>query len=289
MYLKNFIFALILNFMGGFISSTSQIEMQIWSDKPDYLAHEPIVVNYKVKNTGDKVTRLNLTEIGFCLNVKDQDGKNYPPRLSLSYGFAFPDSLKPNEEYEGGINISGAYGVVSEGEYTCFLQNPEDQQRNSLNPSHAKSNTIIIKVKEPTGDEKKALDILLEADKLKYARDAEGKKDLTKKEPAFQKYLELVDKYPKSVYAALALVSVQGIYKFSNNLEETKKIIPVCKRLIEEYPNSIFFMSAFTSLVGVYEILKDKTGAIEAMNELIEKHPNTKISEEAERRLKQIK
>jgi outer membrane protein assembly factor BamD (BamD/ComL family) len=41
-------------------------------------------------------------------------------------------------------------------------------------------------------------------------------------------------------------------------------------------------------LTGVYEVLKDKAGAVNEMNELIQKHPNSKISEEAERRLQHI-
>lgn len=42
------------------------------------------------------------------------------------------------------------------------------------------------------------------------------------------------------------------------------------------------------SLTDVYEILKDKSGALATMDELIEKYPNTKISEEAKKRLGQI-
>jgi hypothetical protein len=75
---------------------------------------------------------------------------------------------------------------------------------------------------------------------------------------------------------------------YSPNLEERRKILSVCRRLIEEYPNSNPFMSAFIELIDTYKILKDKEGAIKIMNELIKKHPDTKISEEAGKRLKQI-
>jgi outer membrane protein assembly factor BamD (BamD/ComL family) len=47
-------------------------------------------------------------------------------------------------------------------------------------------------------------------------------------------------------------------------------------------------MSAFNSLVEVYEIFNDKDGAVKTMKELMEGYPDTKISEEAKRRLKHI-
>jgi len=152
-----------------------------------------------------------------------------------------------------------------------------------------KSNVLKFKIKDPERDEKEALELYLEAEKLKWARDEDGRKNPLKRELGFQKLLELVDKHPNSVYAPQALYSAIGIYLYSYDLEERRKIIPVCIKLIEEYPKSYYFMSAFTELIDTYKILKNKEGAIKTINELIEKHPNTKISEEAERRLKQIK
>lgn len=289
MFKTTLVSALILCFSAGFVTSANLLEMKIWTDKPDYLVREPIVVNYSVKNIGNTVINLNLTEIGFCLNIKDQAGNSYPAHLSLSYGFAFPDSLIPAEKHDGGVNITDLYKVVSEGEYTCFLENPGSKQADVSVPTREKSNVIKIKVKNPTGDEKNALDMLLEADQLKYSRDEQhGGRDLKKAELGFLKYQELASRYPNSVYAALALNGAVGVYQYSPDFEAMKKVIPVCRRLIENYPNTIYFMSAFTSIEGVYEVLKDKAGAINEINKLIQKHPNSKISEEAERRLDQI-
>jgi len=265
--------------------ASEKLQIRIWTDKEVFLEHEPIPVNYEIKNISDSIQFLSFGVIAENFVIKDEQGQEYSTHLRGSFTGG-GDSLSPGETHQTGADIGRLYGIKSVGEYTCYIYT---QPSALLNFGWTKSNTIKFKVIEPKGVEKKALNILLEADRLKYARDEEGKKDLTQKEPALQKYLELVDKYPKSVYAALALSSARGIYRYSKNLEEMKKIIPVCKRLIEEYPNSIYFMSAFTSLVDVYEILKDKEGAIKTINELIEKHPNTIISEEAERRLKRIK
>ncbi len=104
----------------------------------------------------------------------------------------------------------------------------------------------------------------------------------------FLRYQAPVEKYPKSVYAPLALREAIGIYFYSQDLNKRKKIIPLCMKLIEDYPDFYYFVWTFSELVSTYEILKDKKGAINAMNELIEKHPNTKISEKAEYWLEQI-
>ncbi len=257
------------------------IEIKIYSYKTEYLVREPILIHFEVKNKNGNPIILSFGLFGEYFKIKDEKGQSY---ANLFLGeYALTDTLKPNESYESRANISDRYRIVDAGVYTIVMETPAGD----ILPE-TKSNIIEIKVKNPTGDEKKALSMLLEADKLKFARDEEGKKDLAKRELGFQKYQDLVDKYPNSIYASLSLNSATGIYKFSTKLEERRKIIPVCRKLIENYPNSLYFNSAFMSLVDVYEILKDKEGAIKIMNELIEKHPDTKISEEAGKRLKRI-
>ncbi len=257
------------------------IEIRIWTDKEDYIVREPILVYYEVKNKGSNPIILSFGLFGEYFEIKDKKGRSYGNMYLGEY--ALTDTLRSNESYKSRTNLSDRYRVTSAGEYTIFMQTPEE----GILPV-TRSNVIRVKVKNPSGDEEKALDMLREADKLRWARDNEGKKDLAKRALAFQRYQELADKYPNSIYAPLSLNSAMGIYKFSPDFEKMRKIIPLCKRLIKNYPNSLYFSSAFMSLIDVYEVSKDRAGAIEAMNELIQKHPNSKISQEAEKRLKKI-
>ncbi len=78
------------------------------------------------------------------------------------------------------------------------------------------------------------------------------------------------------------------MYFYSRDLEQRRRVIPVCMRLIEEYPDSYYFHLSFTELLHTYEMVKDKDGAIKTIRELIKKHPNTRISEEAEQRLRKV-
>lgn len=268
-------------------SGSQLTQVRISASKAAYLEQEPIILRYTVKNISDRTIKLTFLDLPYHFKINDQNGLTYPARFSIELGFVNTDSLIPGQEYKDSVGITDLYGVVSSGEYSCYFELPQGLKE-YVSPG-GKSNVIKIMVKEPEGDEKKALDMLLEADKLTFSRDEQrGGRDLKRAELGFLKYQELADKYPKSVYAPLALASARGVYRYSNNLEERKKMIPVSKRLIEEYPNSIYFMSAFTSLVEVYEVSKDKAGAVNALNELIQKHPNSKISQEARRRLGQV-
>jgi outer membrane protein assembly factor BamD (BamD/ComL family) len=148
-----------------------------------------------------------------------------------------------------------------------------------LNSPRVTSDTARFRVIQPQGREKEALDRLREIATLERP-DTE--------DSAFLEYQELADRYPKSVYAPKALDAAAGVYFYSQNLEQRRRVIPVCMRLIEEYPDSYYFILAFTKLVHTYEILKDKEGAIKTMQELIKKHPESKISERAEYWLERI-
>jgi len=275
---KSTLFALVLLFYSVFSqifflndAKAELIQLRIWTDKEVYLTREPIIVHYEVENISDKLIQMNFFELGFLFKIKDQEGRSYNPQSSADYAFAYPDTLKPGESYKSSIthttslDIVDRYRIISPGKYTCFLENPLPE---------AKSNIIRITVKDPKGKEKKALDLYWDAQKLRCKA-----KDPDKCEQAFYKYLELVEKYPKSVYAPMSLYT--ALFK-AHVIEDKNIVISVCKKLIENYPESYYIDEAFYNLVGNYKVLKDKAGAMEYMRELIKKYPNTKISESAE-------
>ena len=254
------------------VSGTDLIQIRIGTDKNEYLTREPIIVNYEVKNIADRTVHLNFLALSMYFDIKDQEGRGYANKLMLSFGFAYPDSLKPGESYESSENVADRYGIVFPGEYTCLLKNPSPK---------AKSNMIGIKVKHPKGDDKKALDLYLRAEKLDQCKD----KDPDKWEQAFGEYLELADKFPESVYAPMSLYT--ALFR-AHVIKDKNMVISACKKLIENYPEFYYIDDTFYNLVGNYKVLEDKAGAIEYMKELIEKHPNPEISEKAEYWLERI-
>ena len=261
--------------------ASDKLQIKIWTDKNEYLTREPIYVHYEVKNITDSTIALNFEALKEYFVIKDQDDRIFSNRLTSFYAVLNPNSLKANTSYYASEEISDRYGMLELGEYSCYIQMPPGP----FSPSaETKSNVIKIKVIASKGEEKKALELFLEAEKLKWTPD----KTPEKRALGFSKYLELVAKFPTSVYAPKALRSAWGVYIYSKDLAERRKIIPVCRKLIESYPNSYYFILAFTEIVDTYKILKHKEGAIKTMQELIEKHPKTKISERAESWLEKI-
>ncbi|MGB2989580.1 MAG: tetratricopeptide repeat protein [Candidatus Zixiibacteriota bacterium] len=251
-------------------SAVCPFEIKIHSDKTEYLTREPISVRYEVKNISDSTICFAFDNVKEFFNIKDQQERGY---ANIEHGdyFICPDTIHPNEVFKGSEGIDSRYRIFQPGEYTCFLDF-----------FVCKSNILKIKVKNPTGDERKALDLYLEAQKLHWCKDKNPKKW----EQAFYKYLELADKYPKSVYAPMSLYT--ALFK-AHVIKDKNKVISVCKKLIENYPDFYYIDDTFYNLVGNYKVLEDKAGAIEYMKELIKKYPNTKISERAEYWLERIK
>jgi outer membrane protein assembly factor BamD (BamD/ComL family) len=274
-------FLVVCIFLTSVSHAADRLQIRIWADKNEYLTREPIFIHYEVKNITDSTIALNFRGLKDYFVIEDQDGRRFGSRLATYYAVVNPNSLKPDASYYEREEISDRYGLMEQGEYSCYIKLPPGP----YSPSpETKSNLIKVEVKAPKGDEKKTLDLFLEAERLKWSPD----KDPEKRALGFSKYLELVDKFPTSVYAPKALRSAWGVYIYSEDLKERRKIIPVCKRLIKSYPDSYYFTLAFTEIIDTYKILKDKEGAIKTMKELIEKHPNTKISERAEYWLEKI-
>lgn len=267
----------------AFCEAAEKAAIRIWTEKDTFLAHEPIFVYSEIRNEGDSTVYFNSYKMTEHLVITDSQGRGYATRLrGTDLGV---DALSPGQAQKLSVDVCSRYGVQEVGKYGCHLRT---HLYSVLNPTFLKSNTIEFKVLDPKGEEKKALHLFLEAEKLAWARSEAGGPDLSKEELAFLKYQELVDRYPKSVYAPKALNAAVGVYFYSRDLEQRRRVVPVCIRLIEEYPDSYYFQLAFTELLHTYEMLKDKEGAKKKMRYLIDKHPNSNISQEAERRLEKI-
>ncbi len=260
--------------------SSAKLRVEIWTNKMEYLPREPILVYYAIENVGDQDVDVNRYSVEGCFRIEDEQGTQYPVGiLCVTLAFA-PDPLKPNDKLEG---CRGLDGFIEPGKYIVYLRCP-----NWTDEMMTKSNKLDLTVREPLGKEKEALKMFIEAGTVETTKQENQGRCPKRGQAEFLKYQALVDRYPNSVYAPLALRAAISIYFFSKNLEDRRRIIPLCLKLIEDYADFHDFLGIFSDLVGTYEILKDKEGAITTMQELIEKHPNTKISERSEYWLKKI-
>lgn len=254
------------------------LEITVISDKNEYLVREPIFVTWTFKNITDTVICLPSYYVNECLKVVDSTGKIYRKRLLISYGFGC-DTIWPGETISKSEEITDMYGITEEPESSYNL--PSFTYSISYESKFGNSNELKIRIVQPVGGEKEAMLILKEAGELYVKRE--------KRTQTYLKYLELVEKYPNSVYAERALDYAGLCFEYSRNLEEKIKSVEAYKKLIEKYPESRYVNGAFTSIMEIFRVLKDKRGVEKLLNELIKKHPNPKISGEARKRLKQVK
>ncbi|HVP36492.1 MAG TPA: hypothetical protein VMT04_05800, partial [Terriglobales bacterium] len=181
---------------------TGPFEIKISSDKEEYLTREDVFVRYEVKNMTDSTIWLALSDVNESFSILDDSGRERVNNaVSILYTFR-PDTLKPRQTLHGGQEIANRFQISEPGEYTCYVHF-----------GGSNSNVLRILVKAPSGDEKKALNMLLEADKLAWSKDKKhGGLDSEKAELGFLEYQELGDKYPNNVYAPQALASALWCY-----------------------------------------------------------------------------
>jgi len=258
--------------------ASDKLQIRIWTDKDQFLVHELIIVYYELKNMSDSDLVLSLADLAEDFRIKDQRGSEYP-RLIRGW-CPLSDTLRADEIYQSMSEVSDPYGIEKVSAYTCYMQTLSYQARHG---SWMKSNTITFEVAEPTGEEKKALSMFARAETLSFSEDPE------KRGLAFSQYLNLVEKHPSSVYAPISLYTASMIYQKSVDIMRIRENVWVYTKLIEDYPQSCYFHLAFARLAEAFENLEDKTGATRLMEKLIEKHPDTKISERAEYWLEKIK
>ncbi|MGB2768696.1 MAG: hypothetical protein WBC88_03095, partial [Candidatus Zixiibacteriota bacterium] len=162
-----FVFFILVLCLGFSPSEASDgLQMRIWTEKSNFLTHEPIVVHFRVTNIGDREYCINLSEMSEDFVIEDHQGRGYVSHLKgMDMG---GDLLGPGETRRNAVEVSGLYGVVNKGEYACYCRTIGCPA--VLNSQRVTSDTIQFKVVEPKGEEKEALHLFLEAEKLVWAR-----------------------------------------------------------------------------------------------------------------------
>ena len=241
------------------------------------MVKEPVILHGSLKNNRDTTIYFWADHLT-SLTIRDKTGKLYPKKIFTRGWTPGPThSLRPGEIYRFDGDILFTYTMyegLPVGTYFCFMSLPWYLGGNMT------SDTVQFIVKESMGFEKEAQKLFIEAQKLSWST---GKSD-----QAFAAYQQLIKKYPTSVYVPGALYQAALCYKYSDSREKKEKSIKIYKNLVENYPDFISLNRYFGSICIIYENMKDKAGAIKTMEELIKKHPNTKISGRAEYWLEKI-
>jgi hypothetical protein len=266
---------LMMYIIGIGCSSTSGkdcVVVSIRSDKPVYLSYEPVSVFYTVHNARDTVTAMTYLSFGEHFFITNQDGRQYRNTQFIDFA-RFLDTLDPGASYTGREKIDLRYYVQLPGRYTCVLRINAENMVYPRCAGEIVSNTITFAIVEPTGFEREALRLYLQADSLNLTKDRNNWKK------ALATFIEMARKYPESVYAASALYSAAQLGEIA---EDRRVIIDACHTLIEKHPESPFFAWTFSHMFNNYAAIKDKSGAVAYSKSLIQKYPGTAISATAQ-------
>jgi hypothetical protein len=258
-----------------------KVELQLY--KRQYLVGEPIWVNCKVTNIGDKAGKFYFENVD-ALRIMDSKGTAYQCSTFIE---RVPFTIRPGQVVEKESDLLYYYGIP-ENKFKLYNYLPSEKYSIYYELSHcvgsetykinAKSPIDTFQVAEPGGDELKALNLLRESNNLLIEK---------KTEQAIQKLDQVSKNFPTSNYLPLALFRKIVIYRIY--YEDFDKAEALSYDLIKRFPGSREAIRSVEEISAVHQIKKDKKGLVNAMNELIKKYPNTEISSEAEKQLKQVK
>jgi tetratricopeptide (TPR) repeat protein len=256
------------------------LQIRIWGEKNDYLPHEPILIKYEIYNRFNEAVVTNFDLFKQHFHISDNKGRDY--RSIVLIDCVMGDTLPHGASVVDSEYIEFRYRTFNPGEYECFMEIP-----GIITTPHClqsmKSNSIVFSVKEPIGEERLALDLYLKADSLGRITALDKK---TRRKNEFEAYLDLADKYPRSIYAPISLYAALIMESVP---DDKTVLISIGKKLIEDYPDSPFSAWAYQDLIIAYSKVEGITKAVEYMNHLLVKYPNSKISDRAEYWLGKIK
>lgn len=264
-------------------SQHGKLALEIKISKNIYLLGEAIYINVYLKNlTSDTVVTNSLSMDDSFLNflVQDKEGKNYYDTYHKLTGKTFGLKLPPNSVEYWVWDINARYGINSNfkhypsknylpvGKYSVIavFQSGYDMMR---------SNTLELEIVEPHDEELEAFKLLSHADDLRIEK---------KFDEALQTLDTLKTKHIRSVYRPMAF-RVQ-IFILNYGLKDETNAYPIAKSLIDAYPNSEYALMALTSIlthVGAPD--KDRKIRKEILQYVTSKYPGTRVAEFGEKTL----
>ncbi len=238
------------------IAGDSQpLQLEISLEKDAFLLREPIWVEILLTNTGNSSRRVTHSSPHRYLRlyIVSSKGDTLSKRIITSYMRPPKGTvLKQGESILYTLNLLTLYGGKEDKFNVRYFITPDTysiqaEQTVDIWSSpellKIKSNLIRFTVKNPTGEELKACQLLKEAYELQIQEGGETPKD---------EFRHIVELYPNSVYADLALMYISGPRDGY-------------KELFENYPNSPFVRKAVSNIADFY---KDKEGTEKAVSVL---------------------
>jgi len=275
------VFLIIFSFSSNIYSQKQlksyNVDVRIWAEKKRYYTREPIIVYIRIENKGEKGPRIPNSDLGEYFVVEDSKGRQFHPGMVSDF-FTLPP-MKKGQVIEDKFDISvlfgrrkGAVGYFLPPETYKFYFKWEERYARPII-----SNEIEITISDPKGDELQALNLLTKGIKKRF-----------KKEDPDEYFDELVDRYPKSVYAEKALYLKILCHEYKKGMIHKERSMEASKKLLENYPESRYKISAFGAIRKYYKAVNDLDGYKKYMNYLNSQTKSEFIKKKTENILKNL-
>lgn len=243
-------------------NESSSIEIRVSSFNKSYTPHEQVIIEFSLKNNTNVVQLIppigSLSEKFLILN--DSGEPVHQQMYSTYVGY---DSLMPNEVMELKADVSLPFNLTKPGKYIC-----------QLHIYGYNSNQIELNITEPTGIARKAWELFKKAQLLDYGPSGQNNENYI---TAYSTYLDVVEKYPETIYAPLSLRRAFFIYK----LADRKTVQDKAKDYIEAGVNGELLELCLEAIVATSIKMNEREGGVEYLQKLINKHNGSIIGQRA--------
>jgi tetratricopeptide (TPR) repeat protein len=254
-------------------SSKAHFQSQIFMYKDTYLLREPIWIKLTTTNVSVDTQEASLSGLTGMVITSDV-GNTYRSHVHSGSYIKYP-SFVP---YTYDFDLLNYYGEKECKIHVRYYLPPGKYEIYHQVLSNVRSNTFNFEVLEPTGDELEAMRMLKEGYELTYVQ--------KKHASSIKQFKKIVDKFPNSIYAPLALR--QQALRYNHSLKNKREAISTYRKIVTEYPTSRMAIEVIGNIEVLYMNLKDREGCEKELQSLIKKYPNTEISKEAEDRLRKL-
>ncbi len=280
----------------------SIFEVNIVSNKNEYYQLEPVWITIQIKNISPNVDSVDIhgnIDLLKRFQVTDENGNQLKGHYPLiDYGSGNFIKINGHEQISYDVELSTGFSENNLGEHMSSRYSPISYFSkgiysvilNFYNTYDAKeyelfqSNKINFEVNSPENDELKIFNKLLEIIKIYDVEHLSWENyinDLNKLYDENQNSIYSEEIFYNCIY--FPILFQVGPTNNENRNMFNEKFVERCKVFLNKHPNSFYSEEILNHLLPRYAntFNKSKQDVINFLNELIDKHPNTKIQSAA--------
>jgi hypothetical protein len=257
----------------GVASSSSDYDayISIKPDKKEYIIGEPIWIEMEIENFGENgppmMNRL-LAQSLCVVQLDDHNKKQYNLRIERNYGNL--PKMERSDKIHHRTEIIEDYGIYLHSSPRLGLKLlPRGEYLLYANPHGIMSDTVRIEIIESKGVEKQAFKMFHKISEDMSRIPKHGNEELVALKKVEGEIIELLLKYPDSVYGPTIIKDMTTTLWISDSPKSDQILFNLAKEFYERFPKHEYISSIILDEIKTYGP-KDVKGQCKALNRIIE-------------------